>query len=327
MSQRNLKDCSDSTKEWYITNCRPWLNSWSKENKISFAIAQRHILFLVDEGYKKFETVDSVKDFLIIRKNIKKPLDQFIHSYGKSEGMRRYEESCQNKSIGISKDAYVKKNGIDKWNDLCKSRSHNLEFFINKYGQTEGKERYSQLVENSKSTKENFIKRYGQIEGTKRYEESCRRKSYSNTYESYIDKYGDDADSKWCDVISRKTSNVNTVSKQEKYVFDILDKHIEDGKRQYKIGVYKVDYVNLKYRFAIEYNGSPFHANPLRYSKDDFPCPFRKHLTSEQIWQYDKKKSDTIIESGEIDMIFYIWDTDNIEEKIAEIIKWKKSAF
>ena len=48
----------------------------------------------------------------------------------------------------------------------------------------------------------------------------------------------------------------------------------------------------------IEYQGDQYHANPLKYKATDYPHPFRKNMSAEDIWEYDKNKLDIANENG-----------------------------
>ena len=55
-------------------------------------------------------------------------------------------------------------------------------------------------------------------------------------------------------------------------------------------GIYIYDFVDLKNKKIIEYNGDMYHANPKKYKKTDTPNPYRKDKTAQQIWEFDKIK-------------------------------------
>ena len=316
MSQRNLKDCSDLTKEWYITNCRAWLNSWSKENKISFAIAQRHILYLVDEELKTFDSKEDIIKFLELRKSFSgDSLEKYTALYGDDLGMLLYNKSCESKSNGMSLGSFIERYGTEegtlRWNSLLISRKTAIK-------NSDNYENWKKSISNAGKL-DGFIERYGNEEGTLRYNKMCERKSKSTSKDFLIEKYGIDW---WNDYISRRISK-SSQSKSEKEFLDKLEILIERPiRRQYKIEKYFYDgFVN---NCIIEYNGSPWHGNPLLYELDDRPNHFKQHLATTEVWEYDKKKCDVAITSG-IKRIFYIWDTDNIDEKLKEIAEYVKT--
>ena len=51
-----------------------------------------------------------------------------------------------------------------------------------------------------------------------------------------------------------------------------------------------------------------FHGNPNKYKADDYPHPFRKTITAQEMWDKDKRKLDVAIEEGFEVMV--IWDSE-----------------
>jgi hypothetical protein len=61
---------------------------------------------------------------------------------------------------------------------------------------------------------------------------------------------------------------------------------------------YIYDFTDTKNKKMIEYNGDEYHANPNIYESTDNPHPFRKWLTSEDIWSKDEDKLNLAKEKG-----------------------------
>jgi very-short-patch-repair endonuclease len=74
--------------------------------------------------------------------------------------------------------------------------------------------------------------------------------------------------------------------------------------------IYLYDYVDLKRKKIIEYNGDQYHANPSIYKSDDTPHPYNKGkgFTSKDIWAKDENKRLLAIENG-FDLIT-IWESE-----------------
>lgn len=73
-------------------------------------------------------------------------------------------------------------------------------------------------------------------------------------------------------------------------------------------GVWLYDFTDLKNKKIIEYHGDDYHGNPKKYKADDYPNPFRKDLTAQEIWDKDKRKFDIAYKHGF--EILTIWDSE-----------------
>lgn len=73
-------------------------------------------------------------------------------------------------------------------------------------------------------------------------------------------------------------------------------------------GVWMYDFVDVKRKKIIEYNGDMYHANPSKYNENDTPHPFRKELKSIDIWEKDSRKVEVAERNGF--KILTIWDSD-----------------
>lgn len=73
-------------------------------------------------------------------------------------------------------------------------------------------------------------------------------------------------------------------------------------------GFYFYDFADLHNKLIIEYNGDMYHANPDVYSENDHPHPFRKEITSGEIWEKDRLKFETAQKLGY--KLLTIWDSE-----------------
>ena len=89
------------------------------------------------------------------------------------------------------------------------------------------------------------------------------------------------------------------------------------GKREY----YQYDFVDLKNKKIIEYNGDQYHANPKLYESSDNPHPYRKNITAQEIWNKDERKRLVAEEEGF--QILTIWDSDFRRHKEETLKKCK----
>lgn len=88
---------------------------------------------------------------------------------------------------------------------------------------------------------------------------------------------------------------------------------------------FQYDYTDLERKKIIEYNGDMYHANPKIYESKDTPHPFRKWLTSKDIWEYDEEKINAAKENGF--KVLVIWDSDyrkNPEKILQECLDFLK---
>ena len=74
--------------------------------------------------------------------------------------------------------------------------------------------------------------------------------------------------------------------------------------------IFLYDFVDIKRKKIIEYNGDQYHANPNIYLSHETPHPFHKdkNYTAEKIWEKDKFKIDLAVKNG-FDVLV-IWDSE-----------------
>lgn len=83
-------------------------------------------------------------------------------------------------------------------------------------------------------------------------------------------------------------------------------------------GFYRYDFTDTLNKKIIEYNGDSYHANPIIFTTTDTPNPFRKNITSEDIWRKDDIKIK-LANRHNFDVLV-IWDSEYRKEK-NEVIK------
>ena len=76
---------------------------------------------------------------------------------------------------------------------------------------------------------------------------------------------------------------------------------------------YQYDFVDLKNKKIIEYNGDQYHANPKIYESNDNPHPFRKNITAQEIWDKDNNKIQLAHDNGF--EVLIIWDSEYRKNK------------
>jgi very-short-patch-repair endonuclease len=73
-------------------------------------------------------------------------------------------------------------------------------------------------------------------------------------------------------------------------------------------GFYFYDFTDIDNKLIIEYNGDMYHANPDKYGENDNPHPFRKEITSKEIWEKDRLKFESVEKIGY--KVLTIWDSE-----------------
>lgn len=87
-------------------------------------------------------------------------------------------------------------------------------------------------------------------------------------------------------------------------------------------GFYRYDFTDLLNKKIIEYNGDNYHANPDTFIITDTPNPFRKNVTSEDIWKKDDVKLK-LANKHKFDVLV-IWDSEYKKDKEKVIEKCLK---
>ena len=271
------------------------------------------------------------------RNKMSTTIENQIKKYGEEEGKRRFNEYCEKQRITNTLEYKKQKYGMteEQFREFNLSRAVTLKNQIKKHGEEEGKKRfdeYCNLQKYAGCSLEYFTDKYGEVEGTMFYKKLNKSKTHSA--ESYIKRYGEE------DGLKRfkKYCAYNRPSIFVSLVANNFFKNLDDKIEYYKIKSYSayktkewfvyledekrmifLDYCIPKLKFAVEFNGRIWHADPRFFTATDTPNPYEKTLTSEMIWQNEKVRSDMIKKYQNID-VFVVWEDDNYEEKTNEII-------
>jgi hypothetical protein len=157
------------------------------------------------------------------------------------------------------------------------------------------------------------IDKYGEIEGTAKFKERTAKWQKSLLENGNL-KCG-----------YSKISQELFYSILDYYNFeDRSDIYFATKNKEYFISMkggifYQYDFTDLKNKKIIEYNGDDYHANPKKYESNDTPHPFRKNITSEEIWKKDNDKKE-IAELNGFEVLT-IWDIEYKKEKQKTIEK------
>lgn len=144
-----------------------------------------------------------------------------------------------------------------------------------------------------------------------------------------IEKYGEEEgkkiftkrQNKWNKSLNEGGNLKIGYSKISQDLFEVLlDKYIDKDSvyfathnKEYRLekeqgGVWLYDFSDIKRKKIIEYHGDMFHGNPKKYLAEDYPHPFRKTMTAQEMWDKDEKKKKAAEEEGF--EIFVVWDSE-----------------
>lgn len=153
-----------------------------------------------------------------------------------------------------------------------------------------------------------YILKYGVVEGVELYNIQvlkrneylgCSKKGYSEVsqklFDSIIENYNND------EIFYATRNKEYKISKS-------------DNK-----GYWLYDFVDIKNKKIIEFQGDKFHANPKLYESSDKPHPFYKDMTSSDIWENDNRKK--IDAEKENFKVFYVWESDFKNDNNLTILK------
>lgn len=154
-------------------------------------------------------------------------------------------------------------------------------------------------------TLEKCIEKYGEIEGRKKWllrQEKWQKNLLENgNMKCGFSKISQDL---FYSIIQQypKDENLNKVyfaTKNKEYFISTKNE-----------GFFSYDFVDIKKKKIIEYNGDHFHANPSMFQPKEYPHPYYKEKgpTSQEIWEKDAEKIRIAIENGF--EVLVIWDSE-----------------
>lgn len=198
------------------------------------------------------------------------------------------------------------------------------------YSSEEIKTKRKNRVKKATSTKE-YKKRQSELM-TKIYKKNpeeyvnSRKRQPTNwmkksNYERWTILFGKEvADRKMENWIKKnKLPNSSKDTKPEKLFALILDMNNIKYEKQKPVKRYKCDFYIPEYNLIVEIDGDYWHANPEKYKANDIIGPSKK--TAKKIWEYDKTKTQDILNEGYKVLRYWSSDLKNItHEKIFEDI-------
>jgi very-short-patch-repair endonuclease len=239
-------------------------------------------------------------------KGLTKETDKRVLKYANSGKMTKIEQVKNGEYViwnkGLTQNTDIRVyNNVKNLSNNRKGYYHTLDYFVDKYGSEIGEDKYNKLNQKKRLIIENFIIKYGEEDGFNRYEK------YINEKKPYFSK------------ISQEL--FFSIDKGDAY---FASKNKEFGLRD-KNNYYFYDFVDVKRKKVIEFNGDDFHANPNIYESEEIPLKFINKTASE-IWNFDKNKLNKIIDKGY--QVLIIWESDykkNKNKVIDDCIKFLSS--
>jgi hypothetical protein len=167
----------------------------------------------------------------------------------------------------------------------------NIEYWVNKgYSKEDAKQNVSE--HQSTFSLEKCILKYGEEDGKKRFTE--RQNKWLNsllTNGNMVIGY-----SKISQELFYKILETYDINDRDKVYFATHNSEFKLDK--YEGGVWLYDFTDTINRKIIEFHGDMYHGNPKKYKSDDYPHPFRKNITAQEMWDKDKIKLGKEINYG-----------------------------
>ena len=240
------------------------------------------------------------------------------------------------KRTGKSKDKLKEKGYTDEEIRISCLSQWNLEYWIRRgYNEEESKEKVYKIQSYSAkhvdcekrllpSNVEYWVNRgHSEIESKKLVSKS--QTTFSKDiciekwgYEKGIDIFNDRT-KKWLNSLKLNNNIFIGYSKISQELFNEIYNRLNRNFKyatnggEFKIqrengGFYFYDFTDIDNKLIIEYNGDMYHANPNKYCENDNPHPFRKEITSKEIWEKDRLKFESVEKLGY--KVLTIWDSE-----------------
>lgn len=294
-------------KKYEISACGKCIEEHFKENppkspKYYYMRANKFGAFAYNYSYDEYKKICSATVGVTLQSMIKK--------WGEEEGKRRWKEYCDKQAI-----------------------TNTFEYKKETYGWDEKK--FKEFNKNRAVTKDLCIERHGEEEGLKIWEEYCKRQSYTNSIEYFIERYGEiDGKQKYINFAESRLSQGKSVSciriQCIEYLIEKLKTMFKDkvytngmyyGEEEYGFFCsennrsYSIDFYDNINDIIIEFNGTLWHADPKKYSATDIVIKegtlgATKSLTAQDIWDKDKRKLEAVQKRLPDAKIFIIWESD-----------------
>lgn len=261
-----------------------WLERGLDENKIEEHIKTLrpvNVEYWVKNGYSEEEAVLQIEGQKMVS------LRGCIARFGEKEGVKIWEERKSKRS------------------EAAKNGSANLQYWLNKgYSEEEAKKLRSERQ--STFSLEKCIEKYGEELGKEIFNKrqiKWQKSLYKNgKLKSGYSEVSQELFYEIIENIGINDSNYFLFAKKGgEFVLSDIN------------GFYRYDFTDLKNKRIIEYNGDDYHGNPDKYKATDYPNPFRKKLTAQEIWDKDKEKMLLANDNGF--EVLVVWDSEYKKNK------------
>jgi hypothetical protein len=198
--------------------------------------------------------------------------------------------------------------------NVCDNKSYTtrLDYWIDKGFNEEEAEK--KLKERQLTfTLEKCIEKHGEIDGKRIYTER-QEKWQKSLAENGNLKCGF---SKISQELFYEILDIYSISNRKELFFATKNEEYRLEKEEGGVWIY--DFVDLPNKKIIEYNGDEYHANPKLFEANDYPHPFRKNITAQEIWEKDERKR--LIAEEEGFEILTIWDSEYRRNKLGTLKK------
>lgn len=278
-------------------------------------------------------------------------LENFIKKYGEVIGEEKFNQYREKQAYSNTVEYFIKKYGTDagvkKYKNANKKRAITLNNLIEKHGEFIGTEMYNSYVNKQRvngKKLEYFIEKYGESDGKRTYEKLNYKKS--RPFESYLEKHKGnfDAASKEYETIQQKMYEANIksrgVSKSSQHFFDelyerlkthnIFDVYYASNIQEFGINIIGKRYVFLDFFVkskgkVIEYNGDYYHANPLKFKSGDIIKCYGEEKLVDDVWKREQNRLADIKTVPYIKDILVIWESEalnNPEETLNKCVNF-----
>jgi len=240
-------------------------------------------------------------------------LQKMIFLHGEEDGKIKWDVYCKKQSLTNTLEYKKEKYGWteEQFNVYNETRSVTLQNLIKRHGNELGTtmfESYREKQRHAGCSLDYFKEKYGDIAGLEFYKNL--NKSKTHDYNSFVKRYGEDSAEEKYISYCESTKTKFGYSKISQELFwaihnKLIDKdHIyfkELNKEYGKLDLstkkyYYYDFVDIKNKKVIEFNGIKFHVRER--NQKDFKFYLDENITSEILYDKDKYKKDLISSYG-----------------------------